>query len=79
MIITEKGKPKMKLKAAEGRYFLPILCYIVKEFFGLNTDHERLRYNCCLAMLSIYIECDNWDPVNSPYAVARLVRRHLIL
>ena len=75
---TPRCKPKLKLKAAEGRHFLPILVEILRRFFKMDTEHKRRRYNCVLHLKLCYDELANWTE-NSPQKLAFHGRRHLQL
>jgi hypothetical protein len=71
--------PKLKLKAAEGRYFLPILRELLATCFGLSTPHERLRLNCVDKLCMCYEEMRNWEASTSPSKLKRLAREHVML
>ena len=62
---TATGKPKMKLKAAEGRKLLPVLHYMWSHFCPVADAHSRMRLQCVAALLSLYSELDSWG-ANSP-------------
>ena len=44
-----RGRPKLRLQAAEGRYFLPILIRVPQHFVPVESNHERTRLNCLKA------------------------------
>ena len=71
--------PKMKLKASEGRYFLPILRAMLQICFPLTTDHALLRFRCVDALYAIYQLMNHWDAATSPNQFRHLVVRHLLL
>ena len=54
------GRPKMKLQAAEGRYFLPILFRVLEHFLPVESNHERKRLNCMKALQRAYEELNKW-------------------
>ena len=72
------GKPKLKLKAAEGRKFLSVLHYMLSHFFPVADAHSRMRLQCVAALLSLYSELDSWG-ASSPYNIGCYARRHLML
>ena len=73
-------KPKLKLKAAKGRYFLRVLRYMLENMFALRTEHQQLRLRCLTALVKVYEEIDVWkDDTSSAVKVAELGRQHLIL
>ena len=82
MFCTDKGKPKMRAKAAQGRYFLKVLHYLLGNLVARTTDHAQLRYNCVSALLEVYneMEVDTWkDDGSSSCKVADKGRQHLLL
>ena len=80
MLIPTDKRPKMKLKAAEGRYFVKVLEYILKNLVACDTEHQKLRLHCVSALVSVYAEIKNWVSDGSSAArVADLGRRHLLL
>ena len=72
------GKPRMKLKAAEGRSFLPVLLKMMRNLFETDAEHE-LRCQCLEAMVKIYAELDQWEHGASTLRLASLARRHVAL
>ena len=73
-------KPKMRLKAAQGRYFLKVLHHMLQRLLPLTSDHEILRFNCVDALFKVYRELDEWkDDGSSTHNVATLGRHHLLL
>ena len=72
-------KPKMKLKATEGRRCLPILVRMLKHFFPMVTLQQQKRYYCALNLSLCYDELNNWSDNDSPHRLAKLGRRHLQL
>jgi hypothetical protein len=74
-----KSKPKMKLKAAEGRYFLPVLHTMLTKFFPCQTQHAKTRLKCAEALLSVYSELDSWVDGVSTIRLGQFGRKHLLL
>ena len=75
----DKG-PKLKLKAAEGRYFIPVLRELLRSCFGLHTEHQRLRFNCLEQLHLVYKEMENWhDDGSSTQRFRKHAMRHLLL
>jgi hypothetical protein len=72
--------PKLKLKAAEGRHFLPVLKHMLAQHFPLESDHERLRYQCLDSLHDVYLQLNNWV-AGGPSAVkiGQHGRKHLLL
>jgi hypothetical protein len=80
MFKPEQKAPKLKLKAAEGRYTLPILCEALRICFETVSSHAKLRLACVQALLGAYSEMDNWvDGGHSSCKLAEYGRKHLIL
>ena len=78
MIRADGNCPKLKLKAAETRYMVPIVLKILESNVPLDTDHLRLRYNCFKFLARVYEMINDWD-ANSPPIFADAVTRHLLL
>ena len=73
-------KPKLSLKAAEGRHFLRILHGILRDYFPHDDHHARARFALIDSLFSCYMELDNWIPGGtSKDNLARLGKRHLLL
>ena len=80
MMLPTQKRPKLKLKAAEGRYFLRVLEYLLRELVPAATAHEVLRLQCVQALLKVYAELDSWKTDGSSSAtVSEWGRRHLLL
>ena len=55
MITAGGGKsPKLKVKAAEARYLLPIVQHILEHYVAMDTPHKVLRYQCIKAIATMY-------------------------
>ena len=78
MIKRDGKSPKLRLKAAEGRYMVPITLRLLELFFPSATNHDNLRFECLSALNLVYLEMKNWNP-NSPRTVATEGRRHVML
>ena len=79
MFYTSGKTLKMKIKAAESRYLLPCVKYILEYFMPMETPHDQLRYHCVRTI------CQMYDLMRAPAAefqgrvVATLARKHLLL
>ena len=51
---SNSKKPKMRLKAAEGRLFLPILTTMIARFFSPVGDMEDIRLQCLQSLCRCY-------------------------
>ena len=70
----------MKLKAADGRHFLPILSKALETCFNVDTPHKRLRLSCIQSMVACYAELRNWkDGGESTRNLSMHGRQHLIM
>ena len=69
----------MALKAAEGRYFVPVLHFMLSKFFPVDDAYKRQRLDCLGALVKIYAELESWDNRTSPLRLGELARAHLIL
>eukprot|EP00959_Pyramimonas_sp_CCMP1952_P293713 6142951-Pyramimonas_sp.AAC.1 len=83
MLCTSKNgivKARLKLKAAEGRHALPIVCDMLQHCVEAQSDHARLRLQCLLALRSAYDEMERWTEGGvSTRNIAAYSRRHLLL
>lgn len=75
-----KKKPSLRLKAAEGRKFLPVLIRVFRVCFGVESEYEELIVNCLEALANCYAELDAepWTHT-SRLRLARFGRQHLEL
>ena len=74
------AKPRMRVKAAEARYLLPIVRETLATCFATDTQHARGRLHCVDALLSCYRVLDEWNSTTSPaQELVRSGRRFLIL
>ena len=78
MIKADGKPPKLKTKAAEGRYLLPVVVAILEKWFPARDDHEGNRLLCLTALRDMYTELKAWGPGSGP-RVASLGRRHVLL
>ena len=78
MIKVSGKKPKMRLKATEGRLTLPIVIQLLKHYFPCVSGHAQLRLNCCIALRDCYDEFKIWDE-QSPWKLGTYTRRFLTL
>ena len=75
-----KIKPKLKLKAAHGREFLPALQYMLINMFELGTEHQKTRLQCVSELVNFYAELDKRvDDGSSSAKVGNFGRMHLLL
>ena len=80
MFRNQSKAPKLKLKAAHGRHFLPVLREMLRSFFPIDTDHSKLRYQCVHNLYMCYYEMDHWvDGGPSTERIEKFSRQHLIL
>ena len=82
MVRSKMSKaPKLKLKAAEGRRFLPVLVHILQHCFPSTEPHDALRLQCARNLLLVYQEMDAWvdEGGESLANFRRYGMRHLIL
>jgi hypothetical protein len=79
-MIKVSGKaPKLKTKAAEGRYLLKAIFFMLDTLLPHEGDpHKETRYHCIRTMHEIYIEMEHWTDT-SPVAIGRLGRQHMAL
>jgi hypothetical protein len=73
-----KSKPKLALKAAEGRHFVPVLHFMLQNFFECATDTQKMRLGCVGCLKQIYEEMKDWKEDTSPLTMIELARAHLI-
>ena len=75
-----KMRPKLKLKAAEGRHTLPIVLCLLQKLWEHDSKHAQVRLQCIDALNSCYEKLASWvgDEV-SAFELGSLARRHLLL
>ena len=73
-----KQAPKLKLKAAAGRYFLPVLVATMEHMVDCTSEHAMMRLSCMTALEQCYNEFKNWGPA-SPAQLATHCRQFLQL
>ena len=61
MFQNDKGKAKMRLKAAEGRYLLPLVVLMFQNLFPTDTPHATLRLHCLHALNNCYKIIREWQ------------------
>ena len=71
-------KPRMRLKAAEGRNLLPIVTRMLQTFSLAANEREQLRLHCCQALCRCYLELKTWGE-GSSRRLEVAARQHLIL
>ena len=71
-------KPKLKLKAAEGRHFLPVLIHMMQSLFGILNPYEQMMVHCLQALQNCYVllDANPWDPT-CKLRLGRYGRQHL--
>ena len=81
MIRTAMKKgPSMRLKAAEGRHYLPILRAILINCFDMATAHAKLRFDCLDHLHNCYEELRTWqNDGSSALKLSTSARMHLLL
>lgn len=73
-------KPKLKLKAAEGRYCLPLVRHMLEHCFPTDTLYAKTRLLCVGHLCKCYAELDNWvDGGESRLRLASHARKHVVL
>ena len=55
------AKPRMRVKAAEARHLLPVMMQILRHWCPLDSEHDRLRLECCEALSACYACLDAWE------------------
>ena len=69
----------MRLKAAEGRYFLPTLIFLLENLVSCTSEHDKKRLNSLKALQRAYEVLDNWVGDASAIVFRQEVRKHLLL
>ena len=72
-------RPRMALKAAEGRYFLPVLTKMLADAFPPDSALAQVRLDCCKALCRCYYELRNWMALEPPARLEKAGRQHLLL
>eukprot|EP00959_Pyramimonas_sp_CCMP1952_P090876 1902365-Pyramimonas_sp.AAC.1 len=79
-MLKPQGKsPKMKLKAAEGRYMLRVLREMLTQFHSPRNARDQTRAACVNYLAQVYDELPVWDPVHSPDRIRMAGLRHVFL
>ena len=74
-----QNKPKLALKAVDGRHFLPILLKVLQLFFPAGSPRGTVMVGSVDILCDFYKELNTWDTTASPLRVASMARRHVIL
>ena len=76
-----KFKPRLKLKAAELRRFVPVLKHMLKNHFSCTTPRQGARLNCLHHLDACYREMEDgaWNDDTSQAVVADHTRKFLML
>ena len=80
-LIKPEGKPpRLRMKAANTRYLLPIVRYVLEHIFPPTSPREQLRLDCLIALDDLYILLNNWsDHADASQRCAELGRKHVVL
>jgi hypothetical protein len=79
-MLKQPGKaPKLKIKAAESRYFLPVLLHILEHFVPCDTHHREMRLHCVRALNEMYKAMKVKPAEFDGKLVATQARKHLII
>ena len=54
-------KPRLKVKAAECRYLVPIVAYALEHLWDIGDEYNRLRFYCIQALRNCYAILANWE------------------
>ena len=58
-----QGKdPRSRGKAAQSRYILKVVVWILENCLIPGNAHQELHYNCLKALALFYDELEKWDP-----------------
>ena len=52
--------PRLRLKAADARRFVPILHFILEKFLPRETEHDVMRCLCFGHLRECYLVIDHW-------------------
>ena len=75
-----QGKdPRFRGKAAQTRYLLNVVVWILENCLVPSNPHQQLRYDCLKFLWRFYRELENWDPAASPGRAEGYGRQHCIL
>ena len=79
-MLKSPGKnPRLKVKAAESRYFLPVVRHLLEHIFPRNSPHEVLRYNLICKLDDFYKQMRVPESDFDALSTARLCRESMIL
>ena len=79
MIKQPKGSPKLKVKAAESRYLLPIITRMFEKIVPRTTPHQKLRFNCVFKLDQFYKKMRAPLAEFDALSTAKLCREAMIL
>ena len=71
--------PKIKLKAAEARYMVPVLLMVLQNCFPAETEYEITREQCLAAMCKCLDELKSWEHGYSNIRLGKLARQFVML
>ena len=73
---TASSPPRLKVKAAEARYMIPVTRYILSNYLPCTTDHQRIRLRAIEMMCLMYEEIDAWT-ADSPDRLSSMCRQFM--
>ena len=78
-MIKGKGAPKFKLKASQSRKLLECTKHVLRHCFPLETDYQKIRYQCVCNFSEMYGHLKDWCGLQSGVAAASCGRKGLLL
>jgi len=77
--VNLSAAPKLKLKAAEGRYMVPVVERLLRCGVACVTEHEHRRLHCLQALCRCYDEINAWVPDTSRDRLGSAARQFVTL
>ena len=78
MVRGKSGNPKLKVKAAEARHYLPCLVFVLENALKPRTLHETMVLDCLRCAANMYTELYAWTAASGP-VVSRCARQFVML
>ena len=73
-----KDRPRLKVKAAEGRCLLVVIAHMLETYYDITTEHNKIRLQCVKALCRVYNELNDWV-ADSPLRLGKFAREHIAL
>ncbi len=77
-MIRQRGKPRLRAKAAKTRYLVPLVLRLLVSHFPARSDRDLRRQKCLEYLNAAYCELNEWGE-GSAARLEVALRRHVLL